>query len=55
MSRRQRRPLPAALAHLLACAWWVFRAQVADLHGFPAEAVEAPPADWLKGFRMRGP
>jgi hypothetical protein len=44
-----------ALAFWLACVWWVIRAQVADYHRFPPEAVEAPPARWLNRFRMPRP
>jgi hypothetical protein len=44
-----------ALAFGLACVWWVIRAQVADRHRFPPEAVEPPPAAWLSRFRMPRP
>jgi hypothetical protein len=60
----QRLALPAAartaqvreaLAFGVACVWWVIRAQVADHHRFPPEAVEAPPAPWLNLFRAPRP
>jgi hypothetical protein len=34
-----------------ACAWWLVRAHVADVHLLPRnEALEPPPARWLHGW-----
>jgi len=44
-------PTAALLRQAFDCWWWLVRARVADAHLLPRrEALEAPPADWLKGW-----
>lgn len=44
----------AGLSQGWACLWWLMRAHMADLHGMPRrEALEPPPARWLRGWPRR--
>jgi hypothetical protein len=42
-----------ALAHLGACAWWLVRVHVAQIHFHPRCALEPAPEPWLEAFRIR--
>jgi len=48
-------PTAATLRQASACGWWLVRAHVADTHLLPRrDALEAPPATWLKGWPRGG-